>query len=87
MLADQSFWHAYLEMLPETDEIGASFTWTQADLELLTGGGSFGDSDEITLSHVPEPGPKSPATKNRERDEAMSKSARTWGDPILHQQG
>lgn len=39
MLGDGSFWHTYLEMLPETDDIGASFTWKDQDLELLSGAG------------------------------------------------
>lgn len=38
MLASHSFWHSYLEMLPEIDDIGASFTWKDEDLELLSGG-------------------------------------------------
>ena len=37
MLASDSFWHSYLEMLPEIDDIGASFTWKDEDLELLSG--------------------------------------------------
>ena len=37
MLASHSFWHSYLEMLPEIDDIGASFTWKDEDLELLSG--------------------------------------------------
>lgn len=37
MLSSKSFWHAYLEMLPSMEEIGASFTWPEEDLKLLDG--------------------------------------------------
>lgn len=37
LLKEESFWHSYLELLPETEEIGASFTWNDDDLELLSG--------------------------------------------------
>ena len=41
LLREESFWHNYLELLPETEEIGASFTWTDDDLELLSGTGCW----------------------------------------------
>ena len=48
LLREESFWHNYLELLPETEEIGASFTWTDDDLELLSG----------TRDHTPKGGIK-----------------------------
>ena len=36
-LGPSSFWHAYLQMLPELEDIGASFTWGEQDLQLLEG--------------------------------------------------
>lgn len=37
VLQDASFWQPYLDLLPDTAEIGSSFTWSEEDLELLSG--------------------------------------------------
>ena len=37
MLQDASFWQPYLDLLPDTAEIGSSFTCSEEDLELLSG--------------------------------------------------
>ncbi|CAE7434924.1 LSMT-L [Symbiodinium natans] len=37
VLQATSFWHPYLDLLPDTAEIGASFTWSEEDLQLLSG--------------------------------------------------
>ena len=37
MLQEASFWQPYLDLLPDTAEIGSSFTWSEEDLELLSG--------------------------------------------------
>lgn len=37
ILADQSYWKAYLDILPETNEVNPTFTWNEEDLKFLEG--------------------------------------------------
>ena len=46
-LGDKSFWSAYINLLPTTEEVGQTWVWDEADMAMLAGSGLVASTESL----------------------------------------